>query len=148
MKQFLSLRIIFALSFCVLLGIMNGCKKDKKTTSGCKHSPLVLLDSTCNLGGTKTWHGTFLVWHYPVLDTTYTIDSTFSITVLNNSTIVVWGDTLVYNTDSAVAGSLYYHNLTGLYTIYLQYRYVNDSIYFHHNYQQSITREFYSFHTP
>ena len=80
------LRVVTTI-FCIVVAIYS-CKKDKQATT-CKHTPLVLSDSACNMNNTRYMHeNVHEIFSSGGADTSYTIDSVAVAFVAQNNTTI------------------------------------------------------------
>ena len=145
------MRKIFPAVFLLILAIavtMSCRKKNKDQVVSCKHAPLVLKDTTCNLPKTRKWHREYHKILVMVSDTMYNVsDTVLPLTILDNNTFTVYGDTFLYQAGVSGSGHLEYNttNTVGFCT----YKYMSDSITFTHWVQlNGATRIYYKVYYP
>ncbi len=92
--------IITLLVMSIPFTIFSGCKKSKSTPSP---SSVPMATYTSAMGGVRNWHGSYYYYHYfnpsvfpgaTNIDTFYYYpDTSFAVTVVDDSTIQVFGNT-------------------------------------------------------
>lgn len=119
------------ITFVAVSCFLFSCNK-QNTSLAVNSKTRVLLDSTKNMSGTHNWRGTYITNMITGQDTTYSITDTSLITVINDTTIVAFNDTLSYFRIDSVGKNIvfsYAKELTlGLYQSQVLYYYAGDSI--------------------
>jgi hypothetical protein len=91
-------RFATSIALIIIMSIPVACSK--KNSSPLSHAS--------EMNGTHTWHGTYTLFVGGFLDTSYNYLDTFSIVVVNESTLVIRHDTLRYISNSN--DTLWYEN--------------------------------------
>ena len=90
MKVNFALKELLIIFLTANLIIIQGCGKDHSATN-CRHSPLVLGDSVCNMGRTRLWHGfsSSYALNGNLVSSSPLADTSFAINVISNTVIQI-----------------------------------------------------------
>jgi hypothetical protein len=121
------------ISLALLITLFASCKKN---------DPPAKLSYTAGIGGTRNWHGSHFYeasgMHYPtpVNEFYYFPDTSFAITVINDTAIQLAGTTFAYQAKDSVNhiyffGTAYYYYMYNM-GIGIAYYYTKDSLVYCH----------------